>query len=100
MGVKDDVLGAEGLVRAWNGVVGSSAQSLCHITVGLGLPAKELTTSLPDQLGELVFIRHLKWAQQEEETAVKEWWELQKMYDREEEIQALVENLRISSTLV
>lgn len=76
VGVKDDVLGAKGLVGAWQGVVGSSAQCLCHIAIRLGLPAQELTSSLPEQLGELVFVRRLKRAQQEEETAVKEWWEL------------------------
>lgn len=81
LGVKDDVLGAESLVGAWQGVVGGSTQGLSHIAVRLGLPAQELTSSLPEQLGELVFGRHLKGAQEEEETAVEERWELQKMND-------------------
>lgn len=77
-GVKDDVLGAEGLVGAWQRVVGSSTQGLCHVAVGLGLPAQELTTSLPEQLGELVFGGRLKGAKEEEETAIEEGRELQK----------------------
>lgn len=81
LGVKDDVLGAEGLVGARQRVVGCGTQGLCHVAVGLGLPAQELTSSLPEQLGELVFGRRLKGAKEEEETAIEEWWELQKMND-------------------
>lgn len=79
LGVKDDVLGAEGLVRAWQCVVGSSTQGLCHIAVRLGLPGQELASPLPEQLGKFVFGRRLKGAKEEEETAIEEWWELQKM---------------------
>lgn len=89
--VKDDVLGAEGLVGAWQGVVGSSVQSLCHIAVRFGLSAQELTSSFPEQLGEFIFGRRLKGAQEEEETAIEEWWELQKMNGQKEEIQELVD---------
>lgn len=53
--VKDDVLGAKRLVGAWQRVVGGRTEGLCHIAVGLGLPAQELTSSLPEQLGELIF---------------------------------------------
>jgi len=76
LGGKDDVLGAEGLVRAGQCMVGSGTQGLCYIAVGLGLPAQELTSSFPEQLGELVFGRHLEGAEEEEETAIEERWEL------------------------
>lgn len=76
--VKDDVLGAEGLVGARLCVVGGCTQGLGHIAVGLGLSAQELTSSISEQLGELVFGRCFKGAEEEEETAVEERWELQK----------------------
>lgn len=76
LGVIDDVLGAEGLVGARQCMVGSRTQGLCHVAVGLGLPAQELTSSFPEQLGELVFGGRLKGAEEEEETAVEERWEL------------------------
>lgn len=93
--VKDDVLGAQGLVGAWQSMVGSSAERLCHITVGFGLPAQELTSSLPEQLGELVFGRCIKGAQEEEETSVEEWWELQKMNHQKETNLTISDNLDI-----
>lgn len=77
--VKDDVLGAEGLVGARQRVVGGGAQGLRHIAVGLGLPAQELSPSFPQQLGELVFGNRLEAAEQEEETAVEERRELRKI---------------------
>lgn len=81
LGVKDDVLRAEGLVGAWQRMVGGGTQGLRHIAVGLGLPGQELTSSFPEQLGELVSGRRLKGAEQEEETAIEERWELRKMND-------------------
>jgi len=77
LAVKDDVLGAEGLVGAWQSVVGRSAQGLRHVAVGLRLPDQELTPPLPEQLGEPVFGRRLERAKEEEETAIEERWELQ-----------------------
>lgn len=76
--VKDDVLGAEGLVGAWQCMVGGGIQGLCHVAVGLGLPAQELTSSLPEQPDELVFGGPLEGAKEEEETAIEERWELWK----------------------
>lgn len=78
LGIKDDVLCAEGLVGAWQRVVGGCTQGLCHIAIRLGLPAQELTSSLPEQLGELIFGWRLKGAEEEEETAIEERRELQK----------------------
>lgn len=78
-GVKDDVLGAQRLVGSWQGVVGCSTEGLSDITVRFGLPAEQLTSSLPEQLGKFVFGWRLKRAQEEEETAVEEWWELPEM---------------------
>lgn len=78
MGIIDDVLGAEGLVGARQGVVGGRTQSLCHVAVRLGLPAQELTPSFPQQFGELIFGWCIKGAEEEEETAVEERWELHK----------------------
>lgn len=70
--VIDDVLGAQGLVGAWLGVVGCCVQSLRHVAVWLGLAAQKLSTSFSQQLGELVFGWSLEGAEEEEETAVEE----------------------------
>ena len=79
--LKDNVLGAEGLVGARRRVVGGRAQGLCHVAVGLGLPAQELTSSLPEQPGELVLGGRLKGAEEEEEAAVEERRELLRIND-------------------
>lgn len=63
LGVEDDVLRAEGLIGAWLCVVSGGAQRLSHVAVGFGLPAQELTSALPQQLGELIFRRRLKGAE-------------------------------------
>lgn len=76
--VKDDVLCAQSLVGARWCVVGGRAHGLRNIAVGLGLSAQELTSSLPEQPGELVFGRRLKRAKEEKEAAVEEWRQLQK----------------------
>lgn len=76
--IKDDVLCAQGLVGARRRVVGGRAQCLRHVAVGLGLSDQELTSSLPEQPGELVFGWRLKRAEEEEEAAVKERRQLQK----------------------
>lgn len=76
--VKDDVLRAQSLVGARRGVVGGRAQRLRNVAVGLGLAAQELTASLPEQPGELVFGRRFKRAQEEKEAAVEERRQLQK----------------------
>ncbi|TNN77403.1 hypothetical protein EYF80_012367 [Liparis tanakae] len=81
LGGKEDVLGAEGLVGAGQRVVGSGTQGLRHIAVGLGQPAQELTSSFPEQLGELVFGRRLEGAEEEEETAIEERRELRETND-------------------
>lgn len=57
LGIEDDVLGAEGLVGAWQRVVGGRTQGLRYIAIGLGLPAQELTSALLEQLGELILGR-------------------------------------------
>lgn len=59
-------------------MVGGRAHSLRNVAVGLGLTSQELTSSLPEQPGELVFGRRLKRAEQEKEAAVEEWRQLQK----------------------
>lgn len=76
--VEDDVLRAQGLVGARRRVVGGRAHGLCHVTVGLGLSAQELTSSLPEEPGELVFGWRLKRPEEEEEAAVEERRQLQK----------------------
>lgn len=76
--IKEDVLCAQGLVGARRRVVGGRAQCLRHVAVGLGLSDQELTSSLPEQPGELVFGWRLKRAEEEEEAAVKERRQLQK----------------------
>lgn len=76
--VKDDVLCAQSLVGAWWRVVGSRAHGLRNVAVGLGLSAQELTSSLPEQPGQLVFGRRLKRAEEKKEAAVEEWRQLQK----------------------
>lgn len=96
LGVKDNVLCAEGLIRAWQRMVGSSTQGLCHIAVGLRLPAQELTSSLPDQLGDLVFRRRLKGAEEEEETAIEEWRELWKDDKKNKTISSISENFCVT----
>lgn len=76
--VKDDVLCAQSLVRARWRVVGGRAHGLRNVAVGLGLSAQELTSSLPEQPGELIFGRRLKRAEEEKEAAVEEWRQLRK----------------------
>lgn len=76
--VKDDVLCAQSLVGARWRVVGGRAHGLRNVAVGLGLSAQELTSSLPEEPGELVFGRQLKRAEEEKKAAVEEWRQLQK----------------------
>lgn len=59
-------------------MVGCCIQSLCNVAVRLWLPAQKLAASFSQQLGELVFGRSIKGAEEEEETAIEERWKLQK----------------------
>lgn len=72
LAVKDDVLGAEGLVGSRQSVVGGSTEGLSDITVGFGSPTQQLTSSVAEQLGQLLFSVRLKRAQEEEEAAVEQ----------------------------
>lgn len=76
--VEDHVLCAQGLVGARRRVVGRRAHGLRHVAVGLGLSAQELTSSLPQEPGQLVFGWRLKRPEEEEEAAVEERRQLQK----------------------
>ena len=53
-------------------MVGGGAQGLGDVAVWLGLPAQDLTPSLPDELQQVALVRTLEGAQQEEEAAVEQ----------------------------
>lgn len=58
-------------------MVGGGVQGLGHVAVGFGLPAQQLTATVPQQPGQLGPGRLLEGAVQEEETAVEERRELE-----------------------